>query len=155
MIKLSNRLVVVALAAFALMITAACGYGNGAVDGDATTPVVGEGPTVQGTIKDFTLPDITIAVGTTVTWINQDSAPHTTTSGQDGTFDGAGWNSSSLSKGQSFSHTFNQVGTFAYTCNIHPRLSGTITVAQATGNNPGTSSSSSEDDSPATDDSYY
>ena len=154
---LNNPLSTVALAVSALMITAACGYGNGNGDGDGdvTTPVVGEGPTVQATIKDFTLPDLTVAVGTTVTWTNEDGAPHTTTSGQDGTFDGAGWNSSQLSKGESFGHTFNQVGTFPYTCRVHPSLSGTITVTEATGQNPGASSTSSPDNSPATGVSFY
>ena len=154
MIKLSNPLSTVALAAAALMITAACGYGNGDGDGDLTTPVVGEGPTVQATIKDFALPDLTVAVGTIVTWTNEDGAPHTTTSGQGGTFDDAGWNSASLSKGKSFSHTFDQVGTFPYTCRIHPSLSGTVTVTETAAQNP-ESSTVSQDDSQAEGVSYY
>ena len=74
------------------------------------------------------MPNLTVTVGTTVTWTNQDGARHTTTSGQNGQFDDAGWNSPTLSRGESFSHTFDQVGTFAYTCKIHPSMNGTVTV---------------------------
>ena len=94
-----------------------------------TTPTPTPSPTpVAADIQNFTLPDITVAVGTTVTWTNEDGASHTTTSGQNGQHDGIGWNSSELSTSQSFSYTFNEVGTFAYTCRIHPFMSGMVTV---------------------------
>ena len=87
--------------------------------------------TLDAMIANFSHPDLEVAVGTTITWTNQDGAPHTTTSGQNGTFDGAGWNSDQLLMGQSFSNTFDQTGTFAYTCRIHPSMSGTVTVTDA------------------------
>ena len=71
---------------------------------------------------DFTLPNLTISVGDTVTWRNDDGAPHTTT-GDDGLFD-----SGSLGTGAEFSHTFSEAGTFRYTCTIHPSMVATITV---------------------------
>ena len=67
---------------------------------------------------------LTVKVGTTVTWTNQDSAPHTITS------DAGDWDSGQLSNGQSFSHTFDQAGTFAYHCSVHPSMTGTIVVTQ-------------------------
>ena len=84
--------------------------------------------TLEVIIASFILPDLNVTLGTTITWTNQDGAPHTTTSGQNGQFAGPGWNSSTLSMGQTFSHTFDQVGTFAYTCRIHPSMNGTVTV---------------------------
>jgi plastocyanin len=62
----------------------------------------------------------TIKQGGTVTWINEDSAAHTVVADT--------FRSQSLSKGQSFSHTFSNVGTFSYQCSIHPSMTGTVTV---------------------------
>ena len=65
---------------------------------------------------------ITVRVGQTVVWRNDDSAPHTTTSG---TCPGGacspmpGWDSGTLDPGQSFSHVFSTSGTFPYYSRIH------------------------------------
>jgi len=93
----------------------------------ASTPT-----TVEATIVNFTLPNLTITVGTTVTWTQADGAPHTTTSGTNGQFDGQGWDSPTLSTNETFSHTFNEAGTFTYTCRIHPSMNGTVTVTDGT-----------------------
>jgi plastocyanin len=69
--------------------------------------------------------EVEIAPGTTVTWVNNDSAPHTATS-DDGVFD-----SGTLEPGDSFSFTFEDTGTFAYHCDIHPNMTATITVAES------------------------
>jgi plastocyanin len=58
----------------------------------------------------------------TVTWTNADSVPHTITS------DSMGFNSGNLSKGQSFTYTFNQFGTFIYQCTYYPWMHGTVMV---------------------------
>ena len=136
------------------MASVACDYGQ--EPSDATTPTISQGPSVQATIKTFTLPNLAVVVGTTVTWPNEDGAPHTTTSGQNGRFDDIGWNSSSLSRGESFSYTFNEVGTFNYTCGIHPSLSGTVTVVDGSGQSTEIpSDSSSEGDESGGDDVPY
>jgi plastocyanin/uncharacterized membrane protein YozB (DUF420 family) len=67
----------------------------------------------------FNPKDIVIPVGATVTWVNQDGAPHTATSD-----DGVLFKSDLLSKGQSFKHSFNQVGEFAYYCELHGSAGG-------------------------------
>jgi plastocyanin len=76
------------------------------------------------TIKDFAYSPatLTISVGTTVVWENQDSVPHTVTS-DTGLFD-----SGTLSNGGTFSFTFTSPGTFNYGCTIHPYMHGTIIV---------------------------
>lgn len=75
---------------------------------------------------------IVVTVGTTVTWTNQDSAPHTATS------DTGAFTTVTLQKGQSGSVTFNQAGTFPYHCSIHPNMKGTVIVQQAPGSTPTT-----------------
>jgi amicyanin len=71
----------------------------------------------------FSPQNIIIQVGDTVTWTNQDSAPHTVTSDS-----GSELDSELLSQGQSYSHTFNDPGTFEYHCTPHPFMIGTVTV---------------------------
>jgi len=72
----------------------------------------------------FDPPSLTVKVGTTVKWTNQDSAPHTVAS------DGGDWESGQLDQGESFTHTFDQAGTFAYHCSVHPAMKGTVVVTQ-------------------------
>jgi plastocyanin len=77
-------------------------------------------------IADFAFApaEITVAVGTTLTWTNtQTSVPHTTTA-----LDGS-WDSSALTTGDSFNFTFTQPGDFAYQCTIHPTMRGIVHVA--------------------------
>jgi plastocyanin len=80
---------------------------------------------------DFALPNITIPVGTVFIWRNDDFYTHTVTSGKDGQFDRAGWDSPDLPTGQTFSLTLTKIGAFAYTCRIHPTLNATVTVTQS------------------------
>jgi plastocyanin len=79
---------------------------------------------------------ITVTVGTTVTWTNQDSAAHTATS-DTGDFD-----TGLLQTGKSGSVTFKQAGTFPYHCQVHPNMKGTVIVQQASGSTPSTSATS-------------
>ena len=76
------------------------------------------------TIQDFAFGpgSISVAVGSTVTWTNQDSVSHTVTA-DDGSFD-----SGRLAQGATFSRTFDTPGTYTYHCAIHPSMTGTITV---------------------------
>jgi len=70
---------------------------------------------------------ITVPVGTRVVWTNQQpQVPHTVTSDTAGLFD-----SGTIQTGATFAFTFNQVGTFAYHCNIHPNMHGTVVVTAA------------------------
>jgi plastocyanin len=79
-------------------------------------------------IVDFALESFTVSVGTTVTWTNRGGAPHTTTAGTPDQPTGQ-WDSDTLRRGDTFSFTFTQPGTFPYFCRIHPSIMrGTITV---------------------------
>ena len=69
-----------------------------------------------------------IDVGGEVTWTNSDTAAHTVTSGNptdgpDGVFD-----SSLFGPGKTFSHKFDESGTFNYFCMVHPWMMGVVTV---------------------------
>lgn len=66
--------------------------------------------------------NVTVAVGATVTWTNNDSLPHTVAS------DAGLFNSANLSNGQSFSFTFSKEGTYTYHCSLHPSMTGTVVV---------------------------
>src|SRR5437764_10615532 len=84
--------------------------------------------TTDAKISNFRFsPDpLTIPVGTTVQWTNDDGVTHTVTAG-DGSFDSGG-----VSPHTTFTHTFNQAGTIAYHCAIHTSMQGTIKVKATT-----------------------
>jgi len=65
---------------------------------------------------------LTVAPGTTVTWVNHDDIPHTATS-KTGVF-----RSKALDTDDKFSFTFATPGTFAYFCALHPHMTGSIVV---------------------------
>jgi plastocyanin len=88
----------------------------------AGTPASASGSAVE--IKGFAFNPATITVpaGTTVTWTNQDAAPHTATA-DDKSFD-----TGRIEQGKSGSVTFDKPGTYTYTCTFHPNMKGTVVV---------------------------
>lgn len=67
--------------------------------------------------------EITISVGESVTWTNQDIVPHTATSGNPGDSDlGAVFRSALLFQAGTFKHTFDEAGEFIYFCEVHPGM---------------------------------
>lgn len=80
----------------------------------------------QVVIDNFAFGPTTLTVkrGTTVTWINKDGDAHTVTAvGAKPLFA-----SNPLDTGDSFSFTFNEPGTYAYFCKIHPTMKGAVVV---------------------------
>lgn len=74
----------------------------------------------------FVPKSVTIRVGERVRWTNLEAVAigHTTTSGDPGDADaGDLWDSGLLSPGESFTHQFNEAGTFAYFCVPHQNSS--------------------------------
>jgi plastocyanin len=65
---------------------------------------------------------ITVAVNSTVTWVNKDDIPHVIAS-NDGLF-----KSKALDTDDKFSYTFTKPGTYAYFCAIHPKMVGKVVV---------------------------
>jgi plastocyanin len=66
--------------------------------------------------------DLTVPVGTRVTWINRDDVPHTVVS-IDQRF-----KSQALDTGEEFSITFEKPGSYEYFCSVHPKMTGKIVV---------------------------
>lgn len=76
--------------------------------------------------NSFSITQLTIAVGDTVTWENAAGGnPHDVTSNT------GAWTPSATASSFSFSVTFNSVGTFGYFCTVHTFMTGTITVESA------------------------
>ena len=72
---------------------------------------------------------VSISTGSTVVWMNDDTAAHTVTSGgpaggPDGVFD-----SSLVMGGASFEVTFDDAGSYDYFCMVHPWMTGTVNVS--------------------------
>ncbi|HWQ11295.1 MAG TPA: cupredoxin family copper-binding protein [Roseiflexaceae bacterium] len=94
----------------------------------ALLPAAGAAPRAQETenvgIRDFKFDPatVTIAVGDTVVWTNNDQAPHTATA-VDKSFD-----TGRLDNGQQGSVTFDRAGTFQYVCTFHDTMTGTVVV---------------------------
>jgi plastocyanin len=65
---------------------------------------------------------ITVPVGSTVTWTNNDAITHTSTSNTNA------WSSGNIGPGGTFSTTLATAGSYQYHCAIHPGMVGTITV---------------------------
>jgi plastocyanin len=65
---------------------------------------------------------LTVRVGETVRWFNDDALPHTV-SASDGS-----WDSGNLAPGSSFEYSFDAAGTYRYLCRYHPGMVGTIEV---------------------------
>jgi len=65
---------------------------------------------------------VNIAVGGTVSWMNNDNTAHTATANN------GGFDSGNIAPGASFSRTFTTAGSFPYKCTIHPGMVGTVNV---------------------------
>jgi plastocyanin len=69
-----------------------------------------------------------VAVGTTVTFVNDDATLHTAVSGTADSGPSGVFDSGYLAKGKSFQHTFDKAGTFDYYCTLHPFMVGQVVV---------------------------
>ena len=93
------------------------------VRGKAAASPVAAGP-VAVRIGNFTFGPkaVTVKVGQSVTWTNDDDIPHTVVA-TDKSF-----RSKVIDTGQSFTFTFTKPGQFAYFCSLHPMMTGKVTV---------------------------
>jgi plastocyanin len=109
-------MVVLALGA----LVAAC---SGSGTDTTSAPEDGGGAAAEITIADFAFSGASsVSVGDTVEVTNDDSVGHTWTA-EEGEFD-----SGTLNSGDTFEFTFEEAGEFDYFCQIHPNMTGTITV---------------------------
>lgn len=87
----------------------------------STTVSIGSGASTQ-TTGAFGANPLTIQVGTTISWLNNDNTTHTSSA------DGSQWSSGNIAPGGRFNFTFASAGRFTYHCQIHPNMVGTIVV---------------------------
>jgi plastocyanin len=117
----SKRWWIAGLAVPVMVVVALLSAGSGAVKANAQ-----QAPAKNVEIKidnfSFAPGTFTVAVGTTVTWINHDDIPHTAVS-TDGVF-----KSKVMDTDEKFSYTFTKAGTYPYFCSVHPKMTGTIVV---------------------------
>jgi plastocyanin len=73
---------------------------------------------------------IQVSVGDTVTWTNDDTQPHTVTSGENVNPDGR-FDSGIMAPAATFDFTFTEAGEYPYFCLLHPNMVGTVTVTAA------------------------
>jgi plastocyanin len=111
------------------LLLSACGGGATAQAADTapaatTTTANASGNSVLIDKYTFGPDKLTVPVGTTVTWTNNDADQHTVVA-KDNTFA-----SPALAKGQSFSFKFEKAGNYDYRCSIHPFMVATVTVTQ-------------------------
>jgi plastocyanin len=98
--------------------------------GSVTTISIIVGASVPTNGQFYEPNNVETAIGSMVTWVNDDSAPHTVTSGSvennrptpDGSFD-----SGIMNPGDSFPFVFDKAGEFVYYCTVHPWMTGKIT----------------------------
>ena len=92
-----------------------------------TRAVVGAAPPGSGprvTIRDFAFAPatLTVPVGGSVSWLNEDAEPHTVVA------DDGAIRSSALDTGDGYTYRFAAAGTFRYHCSIHPQMTGAVVV---------------------------
>ena len=75
-------------------------------------------------IDNFTFEpaSITVAVGTTVTWVNHDVIPHSVVCLP------LGINSPALDSDESFAYRFERAGIYEYICGLHPHMRAHVVV---------------------------
>jgi amicyanin len=125
-------LLVMALLIIALPLAGCAGSGStaGTSAAEATGPTVTHetNPASKNEISikgnAFNPDNLSIKVGDTVTWINNDSYAHTVKTAK-GEFD-----SGNMASGAKFSFTFDKEGTYDYICGIHTFMKGKIVVTK-------------------------
>jgi nitrite reductase (NO-forming) len=113
---------------------ATTGTEGGATTGTGATG--GVGPTgvsiVSGssslTTDSYSPNPVQVSTGATVTWTNDDSQPHTATSGENATPDQR-FDSGIMAPAATFEHTFTEAGEYPYFCLLHPNMVGTVSVS--------------------------
>jgi amicyanin len=90
----------------------------------ADSPAPQGGTAVSISNFKFNPATLTVPVGATVTWTNQDEEPHSV-AGKDGSFHSPGMDTHGT-----YSFTFTTPGSYDYICSIHPFMTGTVVVTK-------------------------
>jgi len=85
-------------------------------------------PGCEETNTCFIPSSVTINVGDTISWSNDDTAAHTVTSGKPAAGPDGNFDSSLLMAGKAFDVTFDNAGKYDYFCMVHPWMVGKVVV---------------------------
>ena len=125
------------LLAAAALVAAGCGSSNksssssssspapatttsSSTSGGTAAPSSGKTVTIDMKNIQFSPKTVSVKVGTTVKWVNQDSVPHNVTGGP--------LHSPTFSKGGTFTYKATKAGKISYVCTIHPGMTATLNV---------------------------
>ena len=108
------------LAISAALIGMAAFLGRARIDAQSTQSTATQEIKIDN--FSFSPPQLTVALGTTVVWVNNDDVPHTVVGVHQE------FRSKALDTGDKFSFTFAKAGTFDYFCSVHPMMTGKIVV---------------------------
>lgn len=101
---------------------------------EPTSPVTAKVSIPQGAMTQsdgqlyFDPQEITVSAGTIVVWSNDDTASHTVTSGNSNSGASGTFDSGMLAAGKTFEQKFDSSGTTEYYCQVHPWMTGKVTV---------------------------
>ena len=118
-VPIGSGLVLAALAGLLALVLGACAIEEAS---PAATPAEASGPTVTIQHLAYTPATLTVGMGATVTWVWQDGAITHDVKGD-------GFKSKVMAEG-TFSHRFDQPGSYDYLCTLHPNMTGTIEVTR-------------------------
>jgi plastocyanin len=99
--------------------------------GQSKTPSVSivKGASNPSAKEPYNPSPLSITVGSTVIWTNNDNTGHTATEGNpSGNTPQNGFDSGILAPGKTFAHTFDKPGTTQYYCTLHPTMLGEVIV---------------------------
>lgn len=109
--------------------TSASPSASQAVTADVTVTITGFEFTADAADTSGDVPTLTIPVGTTVAFVNEDSTRHTATNGMHGEADAdTAFDFNLGQQGASGTNTFDTAGEFGVTCKIHSAMNMTIIV---------------------------
>lgn len=124
-------LTAVAIAIGSVLVIVLSDDASGAASGSVGTPAQSAAPSSGGKAKAGVTIDITdfkykpetvtVKAGSKITWVNNDTAPHTASAG-------AAFDTGNLQKGDSKAVTVSKPGSYAYVCEFHAFMQGTVVV---------------------------
>ena len=109
---------------------------------ESTTPAPNSPTTVEIRNNAFIPAQLNVAPGTTVTFVNKDTVPHTATT------DNALFDSGELPPESSYPVVLDGAGTVTYHCELHPEMQGSIVVREPGQASEATEGSGAEGTSP-------
>lgn len=136
-IKSMTHLFMMIMLSFSLFTFVSCGSDDSST-GPNNNPNGPEDPVDQQGANEvwlegssFNVANLEVSAGTTVTWTNKSSVNHTVTSGIRNESDaGDLFDSGTITPGGTFSHTFDDPGSFDYYCDFHSGMSAKVTVTE-------------------------